>query len=89
MEFINFYDITKYLNETDRNIFTERECVENAYDYWLEYNESLLSKKPSYTMCVLCTLLTEDMDYMDYADLNNVLDIETMEKILKETIDNI
>lgn len=84
MIYLDFYDLCVKLNETQRGKFTEREIANNAYEYLCEYRYSKAIGKPTYDMQVLCELLVKDMDYQDYADCLNELDIETMERILKE-----
>lgn len=89
MKLADFQSIAKYLNEINRNCFTQEEVNQYALDYNIEYIRSLMLNKPTIVMYELCKLLVEDMDYLDYEDLNNELDIETMQKILKDFIKEI
>lgn len=83
----DFYKLAKAKNEVWRGFFTEEELKENAELYKVEYDVSIEQCKPTPAMTELCRLLVEDMDKADYEDCQNILDIETMNRILLEEME--
>ena len=81
MEYVKFYRIAKYLNDINRNTFTEEEVSCNAYDYICEYEESIENNKPTCIMIALCEQLTDkDLQDMDIATMNEIFE-EVMEYV--------
>ena len=89
LEYEDFYKIAKCLNEINNNIFTDAEIACSAYDYLIEYKYSKLNGKPTPTMKSLCENLVMDMDFTDYAEYENELDVETMDRVLKNQLEEI
>ena len=88
MTYKYFYKISHYLNRCNNNIFSNEEVACYAYEYLVEYEESIIQNKLTNDMIVLCTELVIDMDCHDYDDYENKIDIETMEKIFEEFLEN-
>lgn len=85
MTYRDFYKIAEYMNECNNNIFNYEEVACFAYDYLVEYEQSMIHEMPTKNMIVLCTELVEDMDCHDYDD---IIDLYTMEKIFEEFLEN-
>ena len=60
MEYTNFYDIATYLNEINRNIFSQREVAENAHIYCVDFQWSKQNDKIAHNIKELAKLLAED-----------------------------
>ena len=89
MQYKDFYKIAKYQNDCRNNVFTDEEIACSAYDYLVEYKYSKLNGKPTPTMKSLCENLVMDMDFADYAEYENELDVETMDRVLKNQLEEI
>lgn len=85
----DFYEIAKEGNKLWKGSFTEKEIALNAYDYLVEYEISYNEGKPTHTMIELCKLIVEDMDFIDYENTNTLLELETMDRVLKEFLEEI
>lgn len=88
MTYKDFYKIAHYLNQCSNNIFSNEEVACNAYEYLVEYEQSIIHEIPTKDMIVLCTELMEDMDCHDYDDTDDIIDLYTMEKIFQEFLEN-
>lgn len=88
MTYRDFYKISQYLNECNNNIFSNEDVACNAYEYLVEYEQSMVQNKPTNDMVVLCIELIEDMDCYDYEEQENKLDIKTMKKVFEEFLEN-
>lgn len=88
MTYRDFYKIANYLNECSNNIFSNEDVACNAYDYLIEYEQSIIHEMPTKDMIVLCTELVEDMDLHDYDDTEDIIDLYIMEKIFEEFLEN-
>ena len=60
LDYSFFYDLSKYLNDTWKGSFTEKEIAENAYDYKISYDFSKDTNKPDATIQTLIDGLKED-----------------------------
>ena len=60
LEFIDFYDIAEYASENWRGFFTPRENAQGAYDWYTEYQMSIMAKEPTYNIQALLDQLDED-----------------------------
>ncbi len=60
MDYADFYDIAVYANENWRGKFTPREIANNAYELFLDFQESCKQGKPICSMVGLLENLTED-----------------------------
>lgn len=60
MEYTNFYEIATYLNEINRNIFSQREVAENAHIYCVDFQWSKENDKVAHSIKELAKLLAED-----------------------------
>lgn len=70
MEFMDFYDLSVYCDETFNGNYTQKEIVENAYTYFVEYNESVKNGQPTDIINTICDMLANDNseesnDYLD------------------------
>lgn len=88
MTYKYFYKISHYLNRCNNNIFSNEEVACYAYEYLVEYEQSMIHETPTKNMIVLCTELVEDMDCHDYDDIEDIIDLYTMEKIFQEFLEN-
>lgn len=88
MTYRDFYKIANYLNECNNNIFSNEEIACYAYDYLIEYEQSMVQETPTYNMIVLCTELMEDMDCYDYDDTDDIIDLCKMKKIFEKFLEN-
>lgn len=61
-----FYELSRLLNESNNNCYTEKEERENAENYFLEYKESVKQNKPTETWVNLLYIMYADMDFSDY-----------------------
>ena len=81
LDYTDFYNIAKKLNEMNGNTYTKEEVRKNAYIYLDSYKFSLSH------FCVNCTIreLCKEIDY----DINKEdLTIEKAEEILKNFLEN-
>lgn len=78
MTYRDFYKIAEYMNECNNNIFSNEEVACYAYDYMQEYELSYEYSEPTINMISLCYELTGK---------ENILDIETMEKVFDEFLE--
>ena len=88
MTYRDFYKIAEYMNECNNNIFNNEEVACYAYEYLVEYEQSMVQETPTKDMIVLCNELVEDMDCHDYDDTEDIIDLYTMEKIFEEFLEN-
>ena len=88
MTYKYFYKISHYLNRCNNNIFSNEEVACYAYEYLVEYEQSMVQETPTKDMIVLCTELVKDMDCHDYDDTEDIIDLYTMEKIFEEFLEN-
>lgn len=88
MTYKYFYKISHYLNQCNNNIFSNEEVACYAYEYLVEYEQSMVQETPTYNMIVLCNELMEDMDCHDYDDTDDIIDLCTMKKIFEEFLEN-
>ena len=88
MTYRDFYKIAEYMNECNNNIFSNEEVACYAYEYLVEYEQSMIHEMPTKDMIALCYELVEDMDCHDYDDIESELDLYTMEKIFEEFLEN-
>ena len=87
MTYRDFYKIAEYMNECNNNIFSNEEVACYAYEYLVEYEQSIIQETPTYNIIVLCTELATDMDCYDYDDTEDIIDLYTMEKIFEEFLE--
>ena len=87
MTYRDFYKIAEYMNECNNNIFNYEEVACYAYEYLIEYEQSMVQETPTYNIIVLCTELAIDMDCHDYDDTEDIIDLYTMEKIFEEFLE--
>ena len=74
MEFMDFYDLSVYCNDTFKGCYTQKEIVENAYTYYVEFNESVKTGEPTDIINTICDMLAnDDSEESDYY-LNNIID---------------
>lgn len=74
MDFMDFYDLAVYCNTAFKGNFTPREIAENAYDYFVEYNESVENGEPTDIINTICDMLSNDgSEESDYY-LNRIID---------------
>lgn len=81
LDYTDFYNIAKKLNEMNGNTYTKEEVRKNAYTYLDSYRFSFSQ------FCVNCTIreLCKEIDY----DINKEdLTIEKAEEILKNFLEN-
>ena len=76
MEYADFYDIAEYGNENWKGSFTPKEIACNAYDYYVEFQESKANGL-NHTIKELMELLLQDVS----EETNHWLDM--MESELK------
>ena len=84
LEYEQFYDIAKVLNEMNRNTFTEKEIASNAHEYTIDYWMNESSGNVSWVLRALVHQFYDDIDDMDsmtFDELQNYL-----EKILEEFV---
>lgn len=60
MQFIDFYDIACYANDSWRGKFTPREIANNAYELFLDFQESCKQGKPIGSIVGLLENLEDD-----------------------------
>ena len=74
MDFMDFYDFSVYCNTAFKGNYTQREIVENAYTYFVEYNESVKIGQPTDIINIMCDMLANDgSEESDYY-LNKIID---------------
>lgn len=61
LDYHDFWTIADYGNRNWKGNFAPWEVAQNAYDYKVEYDESIQQGKPTRVMVELCKLLYEDM----------------------------
>lgn len=60
MTFDDFYEIAKYMNEQNKNMFSEDEILDGANEYWYEFIWSRENGEMSYNIKILCEQLEEN-----------------------------
>ncbi len=60
LEYSDFYNISEYLNEINRDVFTARETAEAAYTYYADFQWSKENGKIAHNIKELAKLLAED-----------------------------
>lgn len=60
LEFKDFYLISEYASNNWRGLFSPMEIAIGAYEYFTEYQMSIVAKEPTYNIQVLLDNLTED-----------------------------
>lgn len=81
LDYTDFYNIAKKLNEMNGNTYTKEEVRKNAYIYLDSYRFSI------YHSCVNC-IIGELCKEIDYDISKEDLTIEKAEKILKNFLEN-
>lgn len=74
MDFMDFYDLSVYCNETFKGNYTQREIVQNAYDYYDEFNESVKTGEPTDIINILCDMLANNSCEESEYYLNKIID---------------
>ena len=87
MRLKDFQIIANYLNEINRNIFTEKEVKENAKDYFEEWKFSKEENEISTTIYALLEELQYNDDFWDYYESATQIHLlKDAERILKDFI---
>ena len=60
LEFKDFYLISEYASNNWRGLFSPMEIAIGAYEYFTEYQMSIVAKEPTYNIQVLLDNLAED-----------------------------
>ena len=93
MKLKDFELIANYLNEINRQTFTDAEIKQSAKDYLAEYKASKENGLSTNVMRSLCEELYYDMDFMDYADNSLFLcgaeTFKQLDEILKRFVEYI